>query len=155
VQLDSTLFKPSQPLVLDSPIHASPFSESSSVSRNFSIFHLLILIQPIAAFKRIASATPFPDPTNPNGMNIGVTLTPHFTGFSTPNSDESNLVAKTDANILQVLDRVTLEPLAIYSYQAILRELDGPFSASHAGVEDGEFCNYVLSLGPKPCELQA
>jgi torulene dioxygenase len=59
-------------------------------------------------------------------------------------------VSKTDANVLQVLDRVTLEPLAIQQYKTILKELDGPLSAAHGGIEDGEFYNYVLSLGPTP-----
>src|SRR5262245_41571428 len=100
----------------------------------------------LAKFKRTFSTTPLPK--GPTRHNVGVTLTPHFNGFST----QSDLVSKTDANILQVLDRVTLEPLAIHRYERILKELDGPLSAAHGGIEDGEFCNYVLSLGASPGE---
>ena len=102
----------------------------------------------LAKFKRTVSTTP--RPKGPTRNNVGVTMTPHFNGFSTPG--QSHLVSKTDANILQVLDRVTLEPLAIHQYKTILKDLDGPLSAAHGGIEDGDFCNYVLSLGSSPCE---
>lgn len=77
---------------------------------------------------------------------MGVTLSPHFTGFSV----EGDFVAKTDANFLQILDRVTLEPRELRTYAAVLPELDGQLSAAHPGNGDGELYNYVLGFGKKP-----
>jgi hypothetical protein len=94
-----------------------------------------------------------PKPEGPTAHNIGVTFTPHFKGFSV--DGPGDLIAKTDYNAIQILDRVTLEPLAIRAYSTILPELSGQMCASHAGVGDGEFYNYNLSFGGTPCKCFA
>jgi hypothetical protein len=83
---------------------------------------------------------------------VGVTLTPGFSGFSTLDDLEPTLIAKTDANVLQHLDPVTLEPRAITSYASVIPELSGPLCAAHAAVLDGELHNFSLGLGRFPSE---
>ncbi|KAJ7143065.1 carotenoid oxygenase [Mycena crocata] len=85
-------------------------------------------------------------PQGKSSVSIGVTITPHFNGFSTKDA----LVVKTDANMLQVLDRVTLEPIRIATYASVSPELDGPLSAAHAVDDEGNFYNYTLGFGAKP-----
>lgn len=63
---------------------------------------------------------------------------------------EKTLAAKTDANIFQKLDPVTLEPLEASTYASLGSGLDGPLSAAHGATIDGTTYNYVLDLGPRP-----
>ncbi|KAF9270537.1 carotenoid oxygenase [Marasmius fiardii PR-910] len=103
-------------------------------------------------------------PSSPSSDNVGVTLTPNMPGWDKLISGLSSdaltrehagpryLVAKTDANLLQLLDPVSLEPLSTVTYQALDPRLDGQFSAAHEcrDSEANEYYNYSLTLGPKP-----
>ncbi|KAF9442366.1 hypothetical protein P691DRAFT_810746 [Macrolepiota fuliginosa MF-IS2] len=99
---------------------------------------------------------PFKD--RPDIENISVTLSPNLPGLSShnaakePTSGLRYLVAKTDANMLQVLDPDTLKPLEITSYARLDPRLEGQISAAHSCVDPatGEFFNYVQQFGPKP-----
>ncbi|KAJ7112762.1 carotenoid oxygenase [Mycena crocata] len=100
-------------------------------------------------FSKFKPKKPFPQ--GKSSVTIGVTITPHFNGFSTPdgaNSDE--FVVKTDTNTLQILDRVTLEPIRMDTYASVSSELDGRLSASHAVDGEGNFYNFTLGFGAKP-----
>ncbi|EEB96050.1 hypothetical protein MPER_04882 [Moniliophthora perniciosa FA553] len=59
------------------------------------------------------------------------------------------IVAKTDANGLQVIDPVSLEPLATGTYQTLDSRLDGQLSAAHScrDKETNEFFNYSCKVG--------
>ncbi|KAH9911044.1 carotenoid oxygenase [Fomitopsis serialis] len=92
--------------------------------------------------------------------NVAVTMTPDFPGIRLPGrerDDDENrmgprvIVSKTDANLLQVLDPTTLEPLDLVSYAHIDPRLSGLFSAAHAcrDPETGDFYNFVLDFAVK------
>ena len=51
------------------------------------------------------------DKNSPDTANIGVTMTPQF-----PIQGKRTLAVKTDANIIQAIDEVTLEPKFLFSY---------------------------------------
>lgn len=76
----------------------------------------------------------------PSDVNVNVVL----------NTGSKSLTAQTDANLLQRLDPVTLEPLEATTYASMLPELNGPLSAAHGATVDGTTYNYVLALGPRP-----
>lgn len=94
----------------------------------------------------------------PDVDNVSVTLTPNLPGLSSHNATKLSpsglryLVAKTDANRLQVLDPDTLEPLEHTTYARLDPRLDGQLSAAHSCVDPstGEFFNYVQKFGPEP-----
>ncbi|KAI9256222.1 carotenoid oxygenase [Sporodiniella umbellata] len=82
--------------------------------------------------------------------SVGVTVSPNYPlpadGFSQPLS----LVAKTDANLLQILDPVTLVPERLFSYAQYDPRLDGFLSAAHHQqdpVTDETF-NFTMHLMP-------
>lgn len=94
----------------------------------------------------------------PAGINASVTMTPdmpgweHHTSLPAPSSSSSGpryLVVKTDADILQLLDPITLEPLAASRYQDLSPALDGQLSAAHSCRDHttGDFFNYSCKLG--------
>lgn len=94
----------------------------------------------------------------PAGINASVTMTPnmpgweHHTSLPAPSPSSSGpryLVAKTDADILQLLDPTTLEPLAASRYQDLNPALDGQLSAAHSCRDHstGDFYNYSCKLG--------
>jgi torulene dioxygenase len=102
--------------------------------------------------------------TSPSSANVGVTLTPGMPGIKlsalpktespSPSSSSSSspsgyLVSKTDANVLQVIDAESLEPLKLTSYQSIDPRLDGQFSAAHGcrDKDSGEVFNYSCKIG--------
>ncbi|KAG5357793.1 Canalicular multispecific organic anion transporter 1 [Yarrowia sp. B02] len=76
-------------------------------------------------------------------VNVGVTI----------KRDASGLTARTDSNVFQTLDPVTLEPLTKYNYSKFSgQRLDGQMTASHVEFSlDGKTeYNYNLKLGKKP-----
>lgn len=102
--------------------------------------------------------------SSPSGVNVSVTLTPEMPGWKkiiedlpslgTKQHDHSKsgpryLVAKTDANLLQLIDPVSLEPLVSATYQTLNPRLDGELSAAHScwDEEANEFYNYSCKLG--------
>lgn len=66
--------------------------------------------------------------------------------------NKGQIVAKTDANIIQKLNPVTLEPLEAADYSLLNPLLNGPLCAAHGAtfVDDAAAYNYVLELGAKP-----
>ncbi|KAI8616298.1 carotenoid oxygenase [Chytriomyces sp. MP71] len=83
--------------------------------------------------------------------NVNVSVSPHFV---VPGSKEPLLVLKTDANLLQVLDPETLEPVkgGIQNY-GLLNELsNAPLSLAHEELDPvkNTFMNVVAAPGPKP-----
>jgi len=93
--------------------------------------------------------------TSPSGLNVSVTLTPNMPGWNEETSDlptpsgPRNLVAKTDADSLQLLNPTTLEPLLATTYKQLDPRLDGPLSAAHScrDQETGDFYNYSCKFG--------
>jgi torulene dioxygenase len=94
----------------------------------------------------------------PDNENISVTLSPNIPGLSSHTSAKSSsttglnyLVAKTDANRLQVIDPDSLEPLELTTYARLDPRLDGQFSAAHGCTdpETGEYFNYVQKFGQR------
>jgi torulene dioxygenase len=94
-------------------------------------------------------------PSSPSDVNVSVTLTPNMPGWDKEISDlptpfglPRNLVAKTDADVLQFLDPTTLEPLRATSYEQLDPRLDGPLSAAHScrDQETGDFYNYSCKI---------
>ncbi|KZT06918.1 carotenoid oxygenase [Laetiporus sulphureus 93-53] len=92
----------------------------------------------------------------PSGQSVSVTLTPDMPGWKvdhlnlpSPSSGPRYLVAKTDADILQLLDPITLEPLVGATYKDLDPRLDGPLSAAHScrDHETGDFYNYSCKIG--------
>ncbi|KZT63483.1 hypothetical protein DAEQUDRAFT_770558 [Daedalea quercina L-15889] len=95
--------------------------------------------------------------TDPDGKlsSVSVTMTPDMPGIRRPDNEKiygtdrstgpDVIVAKTDANVLQVLDPATLEPLKVLSYEHIDPRLSGQFSAAHAcrDAKTGDFYNFV------------
>lgn len=93
---------------------------------------------------------------SPSGLNVSVTLTPNMPGWDkeTTNipissADPQYLVAKTDADTLQLLDSTTLEPLEVSTYKQIDPRLDGPLSSAHSCRDHatGDFYNYSCKIG--------
>ncbi|KAF9261005.1 carotenoid oxygenase [Marasmius fiardii PR-910] len=94
----------------------------------------------------------------PSSVNVQVTLTPDMPGWnkiipdlslSHQTSGPQYLVAKTDAEGLQLLDPVSLEPLSSANYKTLDPRLDGQLSAAHScrDKETGEFFNFSCKLG--------
>ncbi|KAL0576582.1 hypothetical protein V5O48_005414 [Marasmius crinis-equi] len=102
------------------------------------------------------------DITSPSSNNIGVTISPEMPGWKQvidglpegtlthEHSGPKYIVAKTDANLLQLLDPVSLEPLEISTYAKMDPRLEGELSAAHScrDHEADEFYNYTCKLGP-------
>lgn len=76
-------------------------------------------------------------------VNVGVTI----------KRDTTGLVARTDSNVFQILDPVTLEPLTKYNYSKFSgQRLDGQMTASHVefSIDGKTEYNYNLKLGKVP-----
>ncbi|KAJ8096925.1 carotenoid oxygenase [Lipomyces tetrasporus] len=82
--------------------------------------------------------------------NVSVTINPRF---PSPMSGDSELVAKTDANMLLRLNYETLEPEERFTWTSLSTDdiekalLSGPISAAHSCFDDGVEFNYVLNFG--------
>lgn len=93
---------------------------------------------------------------NKSGANVGVAWTPNFPGLASNGSSVGGpfdtMVMTTDANLLQQLDPVTLEPIEVFTYQASNLLLnDSSRSAAHpVHGADGSLYNYVLDTSAKP-----
>ncbi|KIK63398.1 hypothetical protein GYMLUDRAFT_83894 [Collybiopsis luxurians FD-317 M1] len=109
-------------------------------------------------FQQMASST---DSLSPSGVNVQVTLSADMPGWDNiieglpsevklhDHSGPRYLVAKTDSDALQLLDPISLEPLASASYKALDSRLDGQLSAAHScwDKEANEFYNFSCKLG--------
>ena len=105
-------------------------------------------------FKRAVGATPY----KTENSNVCVTLTPNMPGFAVPSSHSTNkvngveyVVAKTDADILSILDPETLEVLGPAHYKDLDPALKGAgLAGAHSCVDpaNGDLFNYVYAFGP-------
>ncbi|KIK63401.1 hypothetical protein GYMLUDRAFT_41098 [Collybiopsis luxurians FD-317 M1] len=110
-------------------------------------------------FQQLAS--PIQPNDSPSGVNVSVTLSPDMPGWDKiieglpsevklhDHSGPRYLVAKTDADMLQLLDPLSLEPLASATYKTLDSRLDGQLSAAHScrDKETDEFYNFSCKLG--------
>ncbi|KAF9818292.1 hypothetical protein IEO21_02920 [Rhodonia placenta] len=90
--------------------------------------------------------------------NVSVTLSPNMPGWDVEKYDlkadgtssrPRYIVAKSDSVYLQLLDPVTLDPVANARYEDLDERLQGPLSAAHGcrDQETGDFYNFVGKLG--------
>lgn len=95
--------------------------------------------------------------TDAEGENINVAIAPNF---PLPDDLEKEwgidagmaLVVKTDANMIQLVDNVTLKPKKIFTYKTVDPAYGARFSAAHHqdDPETGEWVNFTLEIFPKP-----
>ncbi|TPX34660.1 hypothetical protein SmJEL517_g02720 [Synchytrium microbalum] len=93
----------------------------------------------------------------PDSANVGVTVSLNYplaksARKSTSTGNEPlTLLVKTDANILQELDPVTLEPVRVFNYTEINPAFPGALSAAHHQFDAStrEYYNYTIEFGPK------
>jgi torulene dioxygenase len=116
-----------------------------------TLFHKFFTVfkQSVLGFK--------PAVDQPSSMNLSVTLTPNMPGVNAPTSHSTTkssstpyLVAKSDVDLVQVVDAETLEPQSIAAYHKMDPRLaKGALSGAHActHVESGDFYNYVSTFG--------
>jgi torulene dioxygenase len=76
--------------------------------------------------------------------NVNVTISPAYSDSKTI----SALVAKTDANLLQLLDPDTLEPQKIFTYTDINPEFKGLLSSAHSQVDEITKTLYNFTIQP-------
>ncbi|RUP43365.1 carotene dioxygenase, partial [Jimgerdemannia flammicorona] len=88
---------------------------------------------------------------DPTTELVNVTVMPNFPMSKEARDAGMGLVVKTDANILQYLDRDTLEPKQLKSYTDIHPSLVGQTSAAHPQYDEDteEYFNFTLNLGLK------
>ncbi|ORX59001.1 hypothetical protein DM01DRAFT_1301794 [Hesseltinella vesiculosa] len=92
---------------------------------------------------------------SPSSQPIGVTVTPNYpvpTSWKTKETSPEEslmLVSKTDANMLQKVNRDTLEPEKLFTYQSYHNELTGPFAPAHQiyDYETKENLSLTISVG--------
>ena len=93
----------------------------------------------------------------PNEISIAITMTYNFPGLSPtgkpdPTGSEKqgvrSLCNKTDANIFQMLDPETLEPIGISRQQMLHPDLKGPISSAHMQTDPhtGDVFNFNLDF---------
>lgn len=88
----------------------------------------------------------------PVATNVNVTISPDFLYRDAKTGrTETLLVSKTDGNILQELDRDTLQPKRYFTYTDINPALKGILSAAHEESDPvtGSFINFTLEPGRK------
>ncbi|MCJ1481701.1 hypothetical protein MMC06_001860 [Schaereria dolodes] len=106
----------------------------------------------------------FRDGTHPHGNtssnNVPVAWIPNYPGLArnvtTFGSPFETLVTTTDANVLQQIDPVTLEPVEVFTYQSANEDLvTGGASAAHSAFDpDGSIYNFVLDKSKSPPEYR-
>ncbi|RUS13354.1 carotene dioxygenase [Endogone sp. FLAS-F59071] len=108
-----------------------------------------------SVFSHIAGMTDVRDrqDDDPSSEIINVAVSPNFPlpkGERFEGLGDQGLVVKTDANMVQVLDDVTLEPIKIFTYGDFESSVIGQLSAAHhqEDVNTNENINFVLELGP-------
>ncbi|KAF5008938.1 hypothetical protein FDECE_4801 [Fusarium decemcellulare] len=107
-----------------------------------------------------AMETTFRDGNNTHGdrdtSDVGVAFIPNFAGLgrntTSVGAPFDTLVVTTDANTLQQIDPVTLEPIELFTYQASnpLLKNDGRTAAHPYLTKDGFIYNYLLDMSAKP-----
>jgi len=97
-------------------------------------------------------------PTAPNEVNIGVTMSVNFPGYTSTgqaaqmprdNDGIKSFCTKTDAAIVQFLDSETLEPIGLARQEVLHPDLKGPISGAHAKSDPitGDVYNFNLQFG--------
>ncbi|KAH8547486.1 carotene dioxygenase [Umbelopsis sp. PMI_123] len=88
---------------------------------------------------------------------VNVTITPNFPIGKTLEDKTGVLpgeavVVKRDANTLQLVDSKTLEPLKMFTYGHVDKNIKGQLCASHHQYDEetDEFVNFMVTLGPLP-----
>ncbi|RUP49150.1 carotene dioxygenase [Jimgerdemannia flammicorona] len=89
---------------------------------------------------------------DPSSEIINVAVTPNYPiprGERFEGLGSQGLVVKTDANMVQVLDEVTLEPKKIFTYTDFEPDIIGQLSAAHHQEDPatGETVNFVMEMG--------
>ncbi|PCH43246.1 carotenoid oxygenase [Wolfiporia cocos MD-104 SS10] len=93
---------------------------------------------------------------SPSARNVSVTLTPDMPGWNAhasklpaSPSGPRYIVAKTDADSLQLLDPATLAPIVGATYKDLDPRLDGQLSAAHScrDPSTGDFYNFSCKIG--------
>ncbi|KAI9145126.1 retinal pigment epithelial membrane protein-domain-containing protein [Paraphysoderma sedebokerense] len=90
----------------------------------------------------------------PREFNVNVAATPVFPLADNSKIDSKKyreiLLAKTDANILQEIDLITLEPKGYLTYTDINPKFKGVLTSAHElyDPETGEYINYLQRPGP-------
>ncbi|KAK5561354.1 hypothetical protein LTR46_000159 [Exophiala xenobiotica] len=109
-------------------------------------------------FRKVQSVFQQQPPQEPNEVNAAVTISANFPGlsrtgqqFNGPHSHDKilTLCNKTDANIFQMLDPETLEPVGLARQNTLHPELGGAGSGAHARSDpsNGDLFNYNLDFG--------
>ncbi|KAI9285239.1 carotenoid oxygenase [Umbelopsis sp. AD052] len=113
-----------------------------------------VFIKLYRAYKRLRSASVENKTRHPSDAMVGVTATPNFPLGKDHLADvrkvgDQVLVAKTDANLLQLIDVDSLVPKKIFDYTTIIPEIQGQLSAAHHQTcpYTKELFNIVLSFG--------
>ena len=109
-------------------------------------------------FKKLQTVFYTDAPAKPNEVNIGVTMSANMPGVSrtgqpAPGRHDSGglatLMTKTDAQVFQMLDPETLEPIGVAEQKTLHPDLKGVGSAAHAEHDPatGDVFNYNLDFG--------
>ncbi|KAL4875263.1 carotenoid oxygenase [Aspergillus karnatakaensis] len=100
----------------------------------------------VSFFQKVKAVFAAADPgkTRPGMVNVGVTVRP-----GVPGTSEGTVTALTDASVIQVLDRESLEPTGVVDQTGWHSDLKGPMSSAHAAYdpETGDLYNYNLAFG--------
>ncbi|KAI8336728.1 putative carotene oxygenase [Chlamydoabsidia padenii] len=95
--------------------------------------------------------------SDPEFDMVNVTITPNFPlgedlEKETGVKRGQGLVVKRDANTLQVVDTETLEPLKMFTYAHVDKNIQGLLCASHHQYDEttNEYVNFMVRLGPFP-----
>ncbi|KAI1394163.1 carotenoid oxygenase [Hypoxylon trugodes] len=97
--------------------------------------------------------------------NINVAWIPNYPGLGRNTSSEGgpfvSLVTTTEANPLQQIDPITLEPIELFAYSVgdsskggMLKSDSGRLAAHPAHGSDGSICNYQLDISGQPPTYQ-
>lgn len=90
----------------------------------------------------------------PSDRTVSVSVSANFPGLPPTGERHASgiqtLCSKTDANVFQLLNPETLEPVGLVSQTILHPELKGPMSCSHARSDpiSGDVFNYNLDFGP-------
>lgn len=109
-------------------------------------------------FQKVQSVFHQEEQRAPNELNSAVTMSANFPGLSSTgqkldapraSTDPMTLCNKTDANVFQMLDPETLEPVGIAHQSTLHPDLTGVGSGAHAksDPETGDVFNYNLDFG--------
>ena len=93
----------------------------------------------------------FGDGKNADSANVSVSITPDFPVLKN-GKPSHEVIVKTDASMIQVIDEQTLEPQRLFMYGDLSSKLKGFATSSHEerDPETGEYFNFTLQFFPRP-----